>query len=1078
MEQIQSSFKFTDNENQVMKFWQDNDVYTKICEKNKNGEIYNYIDGPPFVSSDNLHFGHVHIGMMKSVLVNYMNMHGYNVLNKIGYDCHGLPIEQVVSKMLNLNSNKEIKEFGLAKYNAKCEEVINSFSGSWQTIYNRIGRFVNFDNQYKTMDFKFMETCWWVFKQLWEKDLVYKGYRIMPYSTECGTPISASEASGDDVYKEVSDPAIYVKFQIKNQLDDKINTYIIAWTTTPWTLPSNLALAVNQKIKYVKVKDLKSGDHYIMALNCLYNVYNKKETTKGFEIVSELTGDELVGLEYVPILPYYQERTFKVILADFVTEESGTGIVHLAAGFGQDDFDACIGAGVVTVEDVGNYCPVDENGRFISPVNEYLGEKVISTNNKIIERLKKEGKLVKKEMFRHKYPHCWRTDTPLIYKAVSSFFIKVTTLREKMVENNKKSTWVPENVGNVRFKQWLENAKDWGVSRSRFFGTPIPVWVSDDGEEMICIGSVEELAKLANLDYIPDNLHPQYIQNIQIPSQQGKGMLKWNNSVCDCWFESGCVPFGQLHYPFENSDAFDNKEFLCDFICEGLDQTRGWFYTLTVLSTALFDKPVFKNVICSGLILADDGKKFSKRLGNFVSPIGVCDEFSADALRMYLVGSPAAHGEAFKFDAEKIKEILAKYYQWFNALKFLLEHTIKFQKDGNTFDVNSYKLSDNIMDKWIISRVGTLLINVKSAMDNYTFYKVKQEILDFIEDLTNWYIKFNRNRLRGRYCDNIEQGKALSTLYYVMLHFTIIAAPFAPFLTETMYLTLKTLLPKDAQNISVHLCNYSTVNDFEHNDNVERSMKRLQSIVVSVRALRMKTTNCTSAKAPIKHVTIANDDQEFLDDLKLLERYMREEINALNISYKSSCGVVKYTIVPNQKELGQKFRGKANDIKNELSKLTQDDIINYTGNTENGLTVFNEVLFEPLFSIIKQHELELNENELGDINGQTSVVINFSQDEEVLEAYIMRLFIVSVQQMRKKTKLRPWNKIGIYYKTDNDLINKVIEKRRDDIKQELLYDVYKMENRNMDEREIVTSDCNICDGVVLVTITDIVGDFI
>lgn len=1074
---MSEGFNFAENERRVLQNWKEWELYNKIVDKNTVGDTFVNLDGPPFVSSDNLHFGHVHIGIMKSFLVNYMNMHGKNVLNKIGYDVHGLPIEQAVSKLLNLSTNRDIREYGLDKYNQKCEDTIKSFSGAWRPVYDRIARFVDFNNEYKTMDSAFMETVWWAWKTLWDKNLVYRGYRIMPYSTACGTSLSASEASGDDVYKEVTDPAIYVKFSLK----DHDNTFVVAWTTTPWTLPSNLALAMNPKLKYVKVKDLKTDEFYIVADECIHNVYKQTKTNeaKQYEVVDTYVGADFDNMEYNPVFNYFEkDRTFRIIMAEFVEQGSGTGIVHLAPAFGQDDFDACVNSGVVRVEEVGQFCPIDDNGFVTQAVSDYTGIHVLDTNGKIIERLKQEKKLLKKEMYKHNYPHCWRTDTPLIYKAVSSYFIKVGTIKDRMLVHNEKVNWIPENIGTGRFKQWLENAKDWGVSRSRFFGTPIPVWTSDDGEESVCVGSIDELVQLAGLTERPTNLHPQYINTIQIPSRLGKGMLKLCGDVFDCWFESGCVPFGQLHYPFENSNYFDDKEFLSDFICEGLDQTRGWFYTLTVLSTALLDKPAFKNVICSGLILAEDGKKFSKRLGNFIPPMQVCEQYGSDALRLYLSGSPAAHAESFQFNKEHLKDINAKYYQWYNSLKFLLEHIVKFQKDGHTFDINAYQSSVNVMDNWILSRVRSLLVNVETAMENYTFYKVKPEILEFIEDLTNWYIKFNRNRLRGRFCTLEEQGQAISTLYRVMYSFTLIASPFVPFLTETMYSQLKDYLPETQLRLSVHLCDYPSQNDFPHDMTVERRMKRLQQVAGMVRSLRIKSKNAVSVKVPLKTVTIVNESPEFIDDLKHLERYMCEEINAINIVYTPSCGTTHYKIQLNHKEIGTKYRNKANPIKTKLTELSQDVLVEYLKNSQNGLTLnidgLDVTVNEPLFSLIKQQELTLTPEIEFSLNERgTTVIIDCTQDPQVMELYAKRLLIVAIQKMRKDAKLKPWNKIGIYYKTDSQLITQVLTSYHNDITQELIYPVYHIDKRDVSEREIVSTDHDINGQKVNVVITDL-----
>lgn len=1079
------TFSFTEQENKVLDFWNTLNLYERITQETQSYPLVDKVDGPPFPSSANLHHGHILVGFMKSVFDNYWSMHGKKVNNKLGYDCHGLPIEQVVSKNLGLNTNQAIREYGIDNYNKKCEETIQSHAGAWEPIYKRIGRFANYQNEYKTMDTNFMETVWWVFKQLWEKGLVYQGYKIMPYSTECGTSLSASEASGDDVYKEVIDTAVYVKFQVM----EGINTYLIAWTTTPWTLPSNITLVVNKDMDYVKIKDLKTGEFYILAKNSLGKIYDqgqkKKKTdekdTKPYEILLEFKGDTLEGTKYKPIFKYF-EREFQVYCADYVEEGSGTGIVHTAPSHGQEDFDFCIENRIVELSDVGKYCFVDDNGRFMEPVSEYKGEKVFDANPKIVEWLKQNGFLVKKEQYRHKYPHCWRTDTPLIYKAASSFFIRVTDLKDKLIANNEKVNWIPEHIGKGRFKQWLSNARDWGVSRTRFFGTPLPVWISDDGEEMICIGSIDELVEKASLKERPTNLHPQYMKDIQIPSERGKGMLNLVNLTFDCWFESGCVPYGQLHYPFENKEYFESKEYICDFICEGLDQTRGWFYTLMVLSTALFNKPAFKNVICNGLILAADGKKFSKRLGNFVSPIDICNKYSADAMRLYLVGSPAAHADSFQFNEEKIGDVLGKYYQWYNAVKFLIEHLTKFQKDDNVFDINAYQNSNNIMDLWILSRVRTLLQNIESAMNKYTFDKVKPEIMDFIEDLTNWYIKFNRNRLRGRYCSVQEQGQAISTLFRVEIMFIKIAAPFAPFLTETMYQKLLQYLPDESRKLSVHLCNYPCEDEFPHNTDVERAMKRLQIVAGIVRNLRMKSKVTTTAKMPIKEVIVVNEDDQYISDLKALERYMCEEINSIKVSYLKTIGTTNFLLIPDSKNIGQTFKAKAAQIKGELGKLSQADITQYLNHPETGITVKvndeNIILNHNMFAIKKEQTVDLNNNQVMFNDQGLTVIADMSQDDEVLELFTMRLFITTVQKMRKNTYLKPWNKIGIYYETDSQLVNKVVNKFYDQICEELIYKVYEMKDWDKTQKEIKTQETDLNGQMVKFTITDFDGTFL
>ena len=1082
LQQLPNNFNFPENEKFVLIFWKNNNIYAKIVLQNQHCILYNFQDGPPFVSGT-LHQGHCHVGMMKSSNNNYWTMKGYNVLNKIGYDVHGLPTEMAANKSLGLKTNDDIKKYGLAKYNSFCVDMIQKLMGSWHPIFDRIGRFANYENEYKTMDLGFMESTWWAWNQLWNKNLIYRGYKIMPYSIECGTSLSASEATGDDVYKEVSDLTTFVKFQIKGKQD----TFFVAWTTTPWTLPSNLALAMNSKLEYITIKDNKTQEYYIVSKNSpdkLYPPPKKEVIAKPYEIISVHLGSEFENVEYVPVFSYFNERTFTVHMADFVDETSGTGIVHLAPAFGQEDFDLCIKKKIVSIEEIGKYCPIDENGYFTSRVSDFQGLKVFDANLKIVQKLIEDGKLVRKENYRHRYPHCWRTDTPLIQKAVSSFFVKASALREKMVKNNEKVRWVPEQIGTGRFKQWIENAADWGVSRSRFFGTPIPIWISDDGEEMVSVGSIQELCDLAGLDKL-DNIHPEFIKDITIPSKTGRGVLRWCQDVLDCWFESACVPIAQYHYPFENKEMVDkiiDTGYMSELVSEGLDQCNKWFYVLMVISTALFDIPAYKNVICNGLILAEDGQKFSKRLSNFTPPMQICDDIGADALRMYFVGSPAAHGGSFTFDKEKISEINFKYFQWVNATKFFIEHLTKYQKDGNYFKVDAYLESTNVTDNWILSRLGNMVTQINSFMAEYTIYKVKTEILDFIEDLTNWYIKFNRNRLRGRYCDKVEQGKALSTLYRALIMFTQITAPFVPFLSETLYLALKPLLPTSLQKESVHMCSYPMTPEFPDDQVIIRRMKRLQLVARMVRALRSKSEKFHSAKVPIKNVTITHEDDEFIGDLKIFEKYMYEELNTIKINYLNHIDA-KYKIEPNNKQLGLTYKKAANLIKEKLALLSQDEIKQYLENKDIGLNLKIQLdgsevsLPDNMFTVIKDEALSLNKNEMGLAEEQCIVILDTTYDNEVIELYLMRLFIVTVQKMRKNTNLRPWNKIGIYYQTNSEAIKRTIITNQKNINEELFYEVKYLEDSDIINEKVIVSDTFTLEGETLtITITDQYSD--
>lgn len=1067
LEQFEDNFRFPSNEEEILKFWLENDIYGKIVMKNEGSKVFRMIDGPPFCSGT-LHSGHCLVSYAKSCVLNYMQMQGYSVTNKLGYDTHGLPIELNVNKLLDINTKKDVEKLGIDKYNDKCKETVHSYGGQWHPTFDRLGRFLDYKNEYKTMDTNFMESCWWVFKQLWDKRLIQRGYKIMPFSTKCGTSLSNFEASGDDVYKLTQNPSVYVKFELKNIP----NTFFLVWTTTPWTLPCNLALCMNATVKYVKVQDKVTNNIYIIAEECLGNVYKlKKGDTydKYYEVLSHHLGLEFLNMLYIPPFNYFPNREYKVICEDYVKVDSGTGIVHTAPGFGEDDFNACIKNNIVKLEEIGQYCPVDDDGKYTLPIKDYLGIHVHEANNIIIEKLKQDKLLVKKEMYSHKYPFCWRTDTPLIYKAVSSYYIDVPAIKDQLLENNKKINWVPSHIGTNKMQRWLENVKPWNISRSRFFGTPLPIWMSDDGEEVVCVGSIDELVKLANLTTRPTDIHREFVDNITIPSQQGKGVLRRIPEILDCWFESGSVPYGQIHYPFENPNEFDNKEYLCDFVCEGVEQTSHWFYTLNVLSTALFNKPAFKTAVCTGMILAEDGKKMSKRLSNYVNPMDVIKQYGSDACRIYLMHSPASRAEFFRFKMDDISQLSKPHVQLLNCAKFFIEHTTKFTKDGNKFSSSAYETSSNVMDKWIQSRLETCLNSINNNMKQYKINKVVNEINDFIEELTNWYIKFNRNRLRGRFTDTMDQTSALSTLYYTLINFTKIIAPFMPFLSESIYQKLKVLLPIKQQYESVHMCYYP------HISTIGEKMKKLQSVCKIVRSIRSKpsSVNISSVKIPLKSITVSSDINT-LEDIKQLERYLREEINVMNVYYDTNISnFVKYTVTPNNKTLGLKYKSMAKLIKKELDNLSQEQLSNFTTSNSLGLTVNNQsiILTDEDINIERVLVNSAVNNTVMDIMDDIVVTVDLTQDDEVMNYYMKRLFIVAIQDMRKKTKLKPWNKINIYYETSSDKLKSTVNHYYDNIVEELLYPVI---NRppNTKLKIITTKETNIIDEPIKITITE------
>lgn len=1037
-------FGFAENEKQVLAKWLELDVYQKLIERSQDGPQFRFMDGPPFVSGD-LHHGHMLVSMIKDSVLRFMRMRGYNVLNKIGYDCHGLPVEMKVNAELGVSTREDVLALGLDVYNQTCKDFINRYAGSWEPVFNQIGRWVDFDNEYKTMDWKFMESVWWSFQQLFEKGLVYRGYRIMAYSTPCETPLSNFEAKSN--MQEITDMSVYVKFKAI-QLED---TYLIAWTTTPWTLPSNLALAVNPNMSYVQVRDHESENTYFVANDCLLNLYPMTKKDKKnpdyvppYTVTSEFMGSDMLGMLYEPLFSYFADgREFRVIGAEYVTAESGTGIVHQAPSHGEDDFNVCIENEVVTIESVGDYCPLDHRGCFTDKVPDFEGLLAREANVHIISKLKEKDMLIRKEMYKHNYPLCPRTDTPLIYMAVSSFFIRVTEIKDQLIENNKKVNWIPKNIGENRFHKWLEGTKDWGVSRSRFFGTPIPVWTSDDGLETVCIGSIQELVDRAGLDYLPQDLHLESIGHIQIPSQEGRGNLKLVGDVFDCWYESGSVPFAQYHYPFEgNADFFDGEDYLSEFICEGVDQTRGWFYTLLVLSTAIFGKPAYKNVICSGLINGSDGKKISKRLQNYTPLNEVLDIFGSDAIRLYLISSPAVRAESFKFIDEDINKIKRRLFQYFNCVKFFIEHAHTYEANGHVFDTEAWQQTTNFMDKWILSRIGSLVTNINSHMDDLKVHKVKYEIFEFIEDLANWYVKFNRPRIRGRFVTPEEQGIALSTLYRVIIAFCQATAPFIPYLTETVYQRL--VNRAKVWDDSIHMCQYPDPVNYSSDPIVDRKMLHLQQVAKGVRSIRSSNAAIGGTRKPVSFVKIGHEDPQFVEDLNELKEYVITELNCLDLHLEQVDGFVSYSLQPNMKAIGQKYRGLAKKLCQEIRNVNHDVIMDYKRSGDQLVINMEDVeytLLDSEYHIVSQVGVQAGQDEYVNVHENILIIVNNEQTDQVKETYLRRLFINAVQNMRKNTELHPWDQIGIYYQTESPLLNDLLVQNADYLKEQLMYGI-------------------------------------
>lgn len=855
---VSNQVDFPKLECEILKFWQESEIFHKSLEQRRGGDEFVFYDGPPFATGLP-HYGHLLAGTIKDVVPRYQTMRGKYVERRFGWDCHGLPVENEMEKQLNLSSKRDIEAYGIDKFNEACRSIVLRYTAEWEKVVGRMGRWVDFRNGYRTMDRSFMESIWWVFKSLWDQGLVYEGYKILPYCPRCATPLSNFEANQG--YREVVDPAITIRFRAA----DRENTYFLAWTTTPWTLPSNLALTVGPDIDYVEVRD--GDDHYILA-EARVGVYYKEKP----EILWRGKGSELVGRRYEPLFPYFADLAgkgaFQVLAGSFVSTEDGTGIVHTAPGFGEDDNAVCKAAGLPEV------CPIDEECRFTAEVPDYQGRPVKSTDKEIIDRLKAEGKLIHRGQIKHSYPHCWRDDGPLIYRAISTWFVKVEAIKDKMIRNNQQINWVPAHLRDGRFGKWLENARDWAISRNRYWGTPLPIWRNVEGE-VIVVGSAAELEKLTGKKI--DDLHKHFMDKIEIPSPTGKSPLRRVPEVFDCWFESGSMPYAQQHYPFENKQHFE-ENFPADFIAEGLDQTRGWFYTLVVLASALFDQPPFRNVVVNGLVLAENGQKMSKRLRNYPDPMVVIDRYGADALRLFMLGSQVVRAEDLKFSEAGVKEILRGIMipMW-NALSFFTTYASVDHYNPGEGAVRPPKHPSNVLDRWILSSASQMVEEVRAELDAYNLQKAANRFSRFIDDLTNWYIRRSRRRF-WKSSDDRDKQEAYATLHYVLLVFAKTAAPFIPFTTEAIYRALRTpSMPE-----SVHLCDYPVPDDCR-DEYLERQMALTMSAVSSGRFLR--TAHNLKVRQPLSRAVLVAGSSEARQMLEATASIIAEELNVKSVEF-------------------------------------------------------------------------------------------------------------------------------------------------------------------------------------------------
>ncbi len=1005
---------FVGMEQEIAKVWKDKDIIKKNFAMNEGKRYFTFYDGPP-TANGKPHVGHIETRVMKDIIPRYKVMKGYKVIRKAGWDTHGLPVELEIEKKLGISGKEQIEEYGVEKFVKECKESVFTYVSMWEEMTNKVGFWVDMDNPYVTYHNEYIESVWWALKQMWEKGLLYEGHKVMPYCPRCGTALSSHEVAQG--YKDVKDLTCIAKFKVKG----KENTYILAWTTTPWTLPSNLALCINKSYTYVEVKanigtdDEPKYENYILAKDLLESVL--KETP--YDIVKEFKGEELLGTEYERLMPFgkIEGKAFVVIHGDYVNLEDGTGIVHIAPAYGEDDSLVSKQNGITFIN------LVDKSGKFVKEVEPWAGRFVRDCNEDICKWLAEENKLFSKEKHLHSYPHCWRCDTPLLYYPKESWFVAMSRLRNELVANNNKVNWYPDTIRTGRFGKFLENVIDWGISRDRYWGTPLPIWSCECGHQE-CIGSIKELKEKA-ID-CPDEieLHKPYIDNVHLKCPKcGKEMHR-AKEVIDCWFDSGSMPFAQWHYPFENKEMFDNN-FPAGFISEAIDQTRGWFYTLTAIGTALFGRSPFENCIVLGHVLDEKGQKMSKSKGNGVDPMELLDTVGADATRwhFYTVSAPWL---PTRLGLNNVQETQRGFLStlW-NVYSFyvLYAEIDKF----NPLEYKDFKIT-NVMDKWIISKLNTLVQKVDEDLANYDITSAALKIEDFTDELSNWYVRRNRERFWSQELTDEKIG-AYVTLYNVLVTLIKIAAPFIPFMTDEIYQNLVVGLDKNAPE-SVHLCLWPEVNKDTIDSKLEEEMDLAYKIVKLGRSAR-NSANIKNRQPLSKMLISINTLPEYYASI------VKEELNVKDIEFGAEMSeYVNFEIKPNLPVLGKEYGKLIPRIKEEISKKNQMDLAN---TVKNGKVEYIEI-DDTQIGLNQENLLVTMQGKDGFAfsgEGEIGVVLDTHITEELKEEGYLREVLSKVQNMRKDKGFEVLDRINLYIE-GNKTLEEVIKKFEDIIKHDTL----------------------------------------
>ncbi|MEC7663069.1 MAG: isoleucine--tRNA ligase [Pseudomonadota bacterium] len=999
-------FSFVEMEHDILKLWQDTDAFQQSLANTQGKKPYIFYDGPPFATGLP-HHGHLVASTIKDVVPRYWTMKGRYVMRRFGWDCHGLPIEHEIDKQLGMSAQDAVEKLGVAGYNDECRAIVQRYVKEWRHTITRIGRWIDFDNDYKTMDAWYMESVWWVFKQLWDKGLIYQGVKVVPVSTALGTPLANFEATSN--YQDVQDPAITVLLKLVEE-----DTHLAIWTTTPWTVPSNLAVCVGDDIEYSLVVDEESGKQIYLATERLDQYQGDTE----FRVVKTLLGKDLVGRRYEPVFDYFAEKAdegaFVVISGDYVTTDSGTGLVHQAPAFGEEDYKAFQAAGLEAFA-----CPVSLHGEFTDEVPDFAGRHVKEADKDIISALKAKGALYRQDVIQHSYPYCYRSDTPLIYRAIPSWYVRVTAFKDNLKAANEQINWVPEHIKHGRFGNWLDGAIDWAISRNRVWGTPLPVWVNDETGKALCVGSIDELYDYTGVRV--DDLHREHVDDLTFQVEGEPGTYRRIEEVLDCWFESGSMPYAQLHFPFENEDVF-NAGFPAEFIAEGLDQTRGWFYTLTVLGGALFDQPAFRNVIVNGMVMAEDGKKMSKSLRNYTPPDELMETYGADALRLYSINSGLVRGEEQRFADSGVRDMVRRaLLPWYNAYSFLRTYAEidEWSPQKGQFE------GDNILDQWIMSRLQTLKNTVATEMEGYRLYNVVPGLFAFIEDLTNWYIRLNRGRFWG---EDISADKiaAYSTLYEVLMELSKVMAPFAPFLSEHLYQSLAQLAGQPAQPNSVHLCDYPEAEAVKVKPGLETAVERMQQVILLGRQKREEVK--IGLRTPLARLTIVNSDAALLEDMRSLEGYVRDELNVQSVEYSADeSAYIELYAKPNFPLLGKRLGKRMKAFAGVIANLDIGQISELQNNCDIQLTVAGESETFSSEEIQVQQQARAGTNTVS--NRQIAVDLDCQLTPELIRGGYAREVVNRIQRARKDQGFDVSDRIAVTYAAQGELAQAIAEHR-------------------------------------------------